>query len=64
MSKLVLIMLAVAIGFSFFSCSTTKTKADCVKECQDRGAEYVGIVPKGRLKENQYGATEDICQCK
>lgn len=57
-------LLIIFTLFTGTSCSTTKTKAACISECQERGTEYVGITPDGQ-RSGQYGEfTSDVCHCK
>lgn len=45
------------------ACSTVKTKQDCIQECADRGAQYVGVVPEARKNASGWGMS-DVCQCR
>lgn len=52
------------ILFLIQSCTYRKTKKDCVYECQERGAEYVGIIPDGIRMAGPVDTTHDVCQCR
>lgn len=57
-------VMVLCVFVLFTSCSTRKTKAECVSECQERGAEYVGITPNG-IRSGQSGEfSEDVCHCR
>ena len=56
-------LLLVLVSVFFSSCSSTKTKQDCVYECKERGAEYAGVIPDARRHTSGWG-TQDVCQCR
>lgn len=61
------LLILVAFTVTLTGCMTheVKTKEDCVKECQARGAEYVGIISNGKT-DPAFGhmRSVDVCECK